>query len=495
MSDASLEISPFQQRVLSIPEKHDLFLGGGRGGGKSYTLALLALRHAEMYGQASNVLFIRQTYPGLRDFENITRELFGNIYGTGASFNAAAHTWRFPGGGYFELGQLADASDYSKYQGRSFGLLLVDEAGEFGNDLALVDRLRSNLRGKKGMPVRVALAANPGGPSHSVLSSRYVFTGAAPWEPFVEPKSQRTWVYAPSTLTDNIHLDQAEYARQLEASCPTDPELLRAWLSGDWSVVRGAYFASVLSDERNAFGPWNPEEWTPTARRRYPEPPGKRYLRVTIEKSDLPTSGQWGMFLAHDFGVSAPSVTFVCARSPGCEGPDGRWYSRDSVLLLDEYASNEPGSLSRGMGYTVPRLAEEIIALAERWGVDPMGSDNVGDDSMHARSGSGAAASIADEFRHHGVRFAPARKGDRRSGWEIMRRMFADAGKPDRPGLYVSRACEYFWSTVPFLGRDPRRVDDVDSRGPDHAADAARYALLRDDRGHVLVHCGLNSIL
>jgi len=50
VSDASLEISPFQQRVLSIPEKHDLFLGGGRGGGKSYTLALLALRHAEMYG-------------------------------------------------------------------------------------------------------------------------------------------------------------------------------------------------------------------------------------------------------------------------------------------------------------------------------------------------------------------------------------------------------------------------------------------------------------
>ncbi len=25
--------------------------------------------------------------------------------------------------------------------------------------------------------------------------------------------------------------------------------------------------------------------------------------------------------------------------------------------------------------------------------------------------------------------------------------------------------------------RDPRRMDDVDSRGPDHAADAARYAL------------------
>jgi hypothetical protein len=35
----------------------------------------------------------------------------------------------------------------------------------------------------------------------------------------------------------------------------------------------------------------------------------------------------------------------------------------------------------------------------------------------------------------------------------------------------------YFWDTVSYLARDPRRPDDVDSRGPDHAADAARYAL------------------
>lgn len=59
-----------------------------------------------------------------------------------------------------------------------------------------------------------------------------------------------------------------------------------------------------------------------------------------------------------------------------------------------------------------------------------------------------------------------------------MRRLLNDAGKPDRPGLYVSRRCTYFWATVPYLARDPRRPDDVDTRGPDHAADAVRYACL-----------------
>lgn len=50
-----------------------------------------------------------------------------------------------------------------------------------------------------------------------------------------------------------------------------------------------------------------------------------------------------------------------------------------------------------------------------------------------------------------------------------------DAGKPDVPGLHIARQCEYFWPTVPYLGRDPKRMETLDSRGPDHAADAALW--------------------
>ena len=35
--------TPFQARVLAVPEDHWLFLGGGRGGGKSFALQLLIL--------------------------------------------------------------------------------------------------------------------------------------------------------------------------------------------------------------------------------------------------------------------------------------------------------------------------------------------------------------------------------------------------------------------------------------------------------------------
>jgi hypothetical protein len=191
---------------------------------------------------------------------------------------------------------------------------------------------------------------------------------------------------------DYSEIDQDAYRRQLESACPGDPELLRAWVEGDWSVSRGAFFAGVLSEERCAVESWEPEA--------------------------LKGKG-WDFYLAHDFGTSAPSVTYVCAQSPGVEGPDGRWYPKDSVVLVDELATVEPERINAGLGWTIPRLSEEIHALWSRWVPDrpPKGA---GDDSMFAASGR-SAGTIADEFKHHGVYFSPAHRGQRVAGWERMR--------------------------------------------------------------------------
>jgi hypothetical protein len=84
------------------------------------------------------------------------------------------------------------------------------------------------------------------------------------------------------------------------------------------------------------------------------------------------------------------------------------------------------------------------------------------------------------EDHPEGYRYSQFCEIYRRHGWERMRRLLADAGKPDVPGLYIARNCMYTWATLPFLGRDPRRPDDVDSRGADHAADALRYACVHE---------------
>ena len=452
MNQQQLQLSTFQRRVLELPEEFDLFLGGGRGGAKSYALALIALRHASQYGHRARVLYIRATYKGLADFELLTRELFGTVYGTAAAYNASEHVWRVPNGAYLELGQLESMADYTKYQGRSFTLLLVDEAGQYARP-DLLDMLRSNLRGPRDIPIRVVMAANPGGVGHFWVAQRYVFRAEGPWRPFREPKSGREWVYCPSTYLDNPFIDQAQYADQLTSACPEDPELLRAWLTGDWTVARGAYFGGCLDEARNAIPHWQ----------KLPE-----------------DQDAWDCYLAHDFGSTAPSVTYLCAQSPGA-AHEGRFYPRGSIVLVDELAAVRRDNLSMGLGWTAATTAEAIRELCAKWAVP---AEGVADDACFARTGHGAT--IADEFARGGVRFQPAKKADRVSGWQLLRRLLADAGKPDVPGLYVSRACAYFWATVPYLARDQKRVEDVDSSGPDHAADAARYACLRLRRESVI---------
>lgn len=451
----TLQISPFQQRVMSIPEEFDLALLGGRGGSKSFALALLALRHIEQRGTLARVLYVRRTHAGTADFAALCLNLFTMIYGAALRWNSQEGIFRFPNGGTLEINQIEDPSSYGKFQGRSFSLLLCDEATQFGVP-DLLDKLRSNLRGAKNIPIRCCIAGNPGDIGHSWVLKRHAWQ--VPWTPYIEPASGRTFVHCPSTFLDNPFIDQAEYKRQLSASCPTDPELLKAWLEGDWTThVAGAFFGSVLDQSRNLIERWQgiPIDW--------PKP-----------------------YLAADHGSSAPAVIYVMVRSPGDKAPDGRWYPRDSFIVLDELATNEPGRLDRGMGYTVPVLCEQIKEMCARWKpanenkfrYQPVRPIGVIDDACFARSGS-AAGSLSDEYRKNGIIFSPAKKADRIGGWSLMRTLLQNAGKPDVPGLYIARHCEYFWETAPILGRDPRRPEDLDSRMPDHGVDAIRYGLLR----------------
>src|SRR3954468_3707633 len=165
MTKQEIKLSPFQQHVLRVPEAFDLFLGGGRGGAKSYALALLALRHGEQYKAKARVLYLRRSHKGTADFISLCFDLFGPIYGNALRFNAQEGLFRFPNGGTLEINQLENASDYQKFQGRSFTLLLIDEAGQFPSP-ELLDKLRSNLRGPKDMPIRCVLVGNPGDVGH-----------------------------------------------------------------------------------------------------------------------------------------------------------------------------------------------------------------------------------------------------------------------------------------------------------------------------------------
>lgn len=455
------QLSAWQQQAMGVPEGFDLALAGGRGGGKTFLLAALFLRHCEQHGSRARCLVIRKSFPGLQDIESEFRQYLSSVYGSALRYDGNRHIFTLPKGGTIRLDQIEREPDFQKLQGQSFSHIAVDEAGQYASPI-LVDRLRSSLRAPESVPVRFIILANPGGVGHHWVARRYALQKS--WQPYTCPATGADYVTISSTYRDNEFIDRERYAKNLTAACATDPELAKAWLNGDWSIIRGAYFSNVIDEPRVMVEPWAslPGDDGP--------PIGTPGYRCRVGTKD-----KWRLFLAHDFGVSAPSVTYACAESPGAEH-EGRFYPRGSVVLFDECALVHPDDDNAGLGLTVPDQATRIKDMARRWGITPQGS---ADDAIFNKTGS-QSGSIADEFRRAGVAWARARKGSRVAGWQKMRRLLADAGKPDVPGLYISRSCRYWWHTVPSLPRDPRNPEDVDSSAPDHAADACRYALTYD---------------
>src|SRR5215210_2341034 len=172
-TEPTLSLTPFQTRVMTTPETADLFLGGGRGGGKSWSIALLILRHVETHGTRARALYVRKSFPGLVDFEQVCREVFTLVYGRAASYNAASHLWRFPNGATLQLDQLEGPADFAKFQGKSFTFIAVDEATQY-SDPASIDLLRSCLRAPAPIRPRFVMAGNPGGVGHHWITRRHV---------------------------------------------------------------------------------------------------------------------------------------------------------------------------------------------------------------------------------------------------------------------------------------------------------------------------------
>jgi hypothetical protein len=390
------------------------------------------------------------------------------VWGASVRFNSQSGIWHgFPGGGYLEISQLSNHGEYAKFQGRSFSLICCDEAGQFGTS-ELIDLLRSNLRGDVSVPKRMIIASNPCGIGHMWLYKKHVLS-AVPWHPY-ETDDGQVWVTAPSHFSENCFIDVAQYKRDLEAACSFDGELLRAFRDGAWDVVRGgAYFGGCLDEKRVMYEGWKLVEGVTVRRFLQPKftPAGDG---IMLMEPDLEP---WTFWIALDWGYSAPAICYLMARSPGATVA-GRYYPRGSVLLLDEVCTARSGQPHVGAELSVEDVATLIRDMCRRWGVKPNGCC---DDACGTRNDEGV--SIMDQFAKARVFFHAAGKGSRISGWTYMRELLHNASlaRIDKPGLYVSDQCSYWWETVPFLARSMRHPEDLEGVC-DHGADACRYGLV-----------------
>lgn len=457
--------NPFQQIGLDAPLSDILFMGGAKGNGKTKCIEFLVVRDAKILGKDYHCLITRSSFQALQELQTNLFRILTQTY-PGTVWNAGENIFRIGGKsapyGTIELAYTASSPleqirALARLQGRSKTCIIHDECGVQASP-DFYDQLQGCLRAPVGIPTRTIFFANPGGPGHVWAKERFAIPAGMPGS--MQPKRfwsehyERHCIFVTADASVNPHLDWQQYKRQVEIMAGGDPAMYAALIEGRWDLdLGGAFFASC---------------WSPTRCRHFIRP-GDITLR---QHSPAP-------FVAMDWGYSAPSVAYlVVPNPPGVDCPQG------TLLLADELYIAGIGPSGRRdwlKGACLPS-SEQAMILREwlqRWGVGPNDIRVLIDDQVFAHQGS-ERGSVAADFRSAGVVLQRAEKAKTpvSVGLNMLRNRMHAAGRDRRqPWLLWAPSCEGWEATVPSLVAHPRDPECLADGQPDHAADAARYAV------------------
>lgn len=497
------EPSPRQAAFIEAEPIFEVLFGGARGGGKTDGVLGEWLSHADKYGENAIGLMVRRTYKQLTETMERSRAIY-----TPLGAKLVDDTWRFPNGARLRFAYLERDADAENYQGASFTRIYVEEITNFPSE-KLILKLMATLRSGAGVPCGFRATGNPGGVGHHWVKARYINHAPMGWKvqkyAFTNPKTgssiTKDRVFIPSKVEDNPHLGD-DYVANLQMQ--GSPQLVRAWLEGDWSVIEGAFFPE-WSNEKHVISP-------------FVIPPHWLRFRSMDWGSASPFSVGWWAVVGDDYQIDqGPEVGFGSGGFQGCvdqslsrihsvgghpaqnDGRDLLSPSNGPSVLLDAQEGRRH-SVVAPMGRIIPRGS--LIRYREWYGAsapnvglkmpaedvglqikakehgDPAITYGVLDPAAFASDGG---PSIAERLARGGIRFRAAdnKRVTQRGamgGWDQLRsRLVGGEGKPS---IYFFSTCTEAIRTLPALQHDPDKPEDVDTDSEDHAPDEIRYACM-----------------
>lgn len=416
------------QTELMACDLPEIFFGGARGGGKTDGVLGKYAVKAARYGRAFNALFLRLELPMLDDAIERSKEIYSKI---GAHYFKQAKTWMFPGGGRLRFRPMETIEDAAKYQGQNVTDACVEEAGLY-KSMAPIDRLQGVLRSAHGTPTQLILTGNPGGPLQSALKERYIDPapmGRKVLKRVLPNGNVHRYCFIPSRVSDNALLlaNDPEYINRLYLV--GSPQLVAAWLDGDWTAIEGAYFSEF----------------------------GARHI---LEPFEIPS--HWMRFMSFDWGSYRPFCALWFAVSDGTVGN----IPRGAIVVYREYYGAKSANV--GLKLHADVVAENI--LRHECAGEPIAYRKCDPACFKCDGGP----SIAEVMRLKGVVFSPA-DNSRLAGWQQVRARLVGE---DAPMLYMFSTCVNLIRTLPLLQHDSVNGEDLDSDGEDHCADTLRYGLM-----------------
>lgn len=445
------QLSPKQTFVLDVPETCNIALLGARGGGKTMSALALCIRHMDEYEDSASILFVRRTLRSMSDFEEELRHLAMYLWSDNHSYNKQEKIMRLGSGAKITLAALESSDDYAKLQGKNFSMIIIDEVTQYPNE-RLLRLLRSNLRAPEGVPTRVVICGNPGGPLHGRIFANHI-KDREDSIPYVLEETGEEWVTLQSGPADNPFIDLQAYIRRLREACHGNPILLQQWLFGDWT--RGEGLMWPMFD------------------------PTLHVLKIDHE--DVTGNDLFVPCIGVDWGLSSPSVGHIGVRCTRDFQMGDKFVPRDSVFILDEVTDliGTPGvdeNLNKSHEWTPARLGERVSLQASNWG---MKRPNVVIDNARGLQGDDLITMFQQSGSFWNV--TGPHKGRRAERWVVVGSMLQAAADKDRsmPHLYVTDRCGFLIYALSNAVRDEKVPDDVADTPhcPDHPLDAATYLI------------------
>lgn len=416
---------------------------GGRGSGKSVSLALDVVDRCRVLQEHARPLVTREQWSALDQLRSQIYELAVSVFGTKCTVNKSEGVINVPAtGSTIAFSQIADADSYTKHQGKSYCSLYHDEWANYGSQaILLCDRLRSNVRPPPGIRPHIHLTGNPMGKAHAIAMRRFV-TKAPPGTPFQDAQGV-WWIWFTSDFKMNPHVDQVTYDRNIIASASGDTARIQAWRTGTWAPAGGQMFGQ-LDPARHIVSP------------------------EIIDHLAYPLARAGG-----DWGLSAPATALLAFVATHPLGPA----RAGSIFIADEFdTARSDEELHVGMEYPPTIFADRVMEMFGRNGCDPRRVPFVCDD---ARSLTGSDTVIG-LLQDAGLDAYKPLSKDRPGTWALVNQLLSNAKTGDGPGLFFSSRARHLIETLEEAPRDELRPEDISAKwNRDHWCDALGY-LVRD---------------
>ena len=226
-----------QEIFLTIPTsvKEAAYLGGA-GSGKTDILLLYGIVHRWHESPTFKQVFIRRTYPEIRDEVWPRAEFLYRKFG--AKPNQQSMTWTFPSGARIIFGHCENDNDVHRYDSTQINLFTPDEVTSYTEYQYLYISLQRVRSADSRLPAITRCAGMPGNIGHTWVKKRFV----DPYKPggkIIVGRAGRKRFFVHATQADNPGVDK-NYKQSLEAI--PDAAERKAKLLGDFDAYQGQVF-------------------------------------------------------------------------------------------------------------------------------------------------------------------------------------------------------------------------------------------------------------